>query len=547
MLKTNRPANTPVTIFPCPISKGYGIPAQQAWLLVKVYLIYRIILACLFVFLYYGRLGFSLTSIDNHLLFAFSSHSYFILTVISGICVIWRLTSYAAQAQLLIFTDIVILTLLMHACGGVNSGIGTLLAVSIAASGLLIGGRCTILFAALASLAVLTEQLVADYTDSFASTSYTYAGMLGAAFFTIAMLSYILAKRSEQTLQLADQQKLTIDKLEELNQYIIQHLQSGIIIINRQQTIQMANAASLQLVNLPLMPANLNDISENLSQAFAAWLADPTEQLVQLQLPNQSEIHCRFMVLPIVSEFFYMIILEDIALYNQRLQQSKLASLGRLTASIAHEIRNPLGAISHAGQLLSENPHLPVQDMRLTEIIQTNSIRVSQIINDILQLSKRTDSRREKVYLKPWLSHYLNNFMLEHGIGTDSFSLSRTGEPLCAFIDPGHLKQIMDNLCQNALKYGKPEDGPIIVQTFALKNAPCIEVVDNGSGISRKHIKHLFEPFFTTSASGTGLGLYLSKELAELNQAKLSYHLTEEKRSCFRLCLLDADHTKIEI
>jgi two-component system sensor histidine kinase PilS (NtrC family) len=105
----------------------------------------------------------------------------------------------------------------------------------------------------------------------------------------------------------------------------------------------------------------------------------------------------------------------------------------------------------------------------------------------------------------------------------------------------------MDNLCQNALKYGKSEAGPIIVQTFTLEKAPCIEVVDNGSGIIRKHIKHLFEPFFTTSASGTGLGLYISRELAELNQAKLSYHLTEEKRSCFRLCLLDADHTKIEI
>jgi two-component system sensor histidine kinase PilS (NtrC family) len=85
------------------------------------------------------------------------------------------------------------------------------------------------------------------------------------------------------------------------------------------------------------------------------------------------------------------------------------------------------------------------------------------------------------------------------------------------------------------------------LQTFTLKQAPCIEVIDNGAGISHEHIKHLFEPFFTTSASGNGLGLYISRELAELNQAKLSYHLTAEKRSCFRLCLLDADDTTIEI
>ncbi len=133
-----------------------------------------------------------------------------------------------------------------------------------------------------------------------------------------------------------------------------------------------------------------------------------------MQLLNQAEIHIRFMQLPTGNEFFYMIIIEDVTLYNQRLQQSKLASLGRLTASIAHEIRNPLGAISHAGQLLSENPHLSTQDQRLTQIIQTHSGRVNRIIDDILQLSRRTDSRREKVFLTPWLDNYLESVILEH-------------------------------------------------------------------------------------------------------------------------------------
>ena len=360
-------ANTTEIIFPCPLSKGYGIPARQAWLLLSVFLFYRLTLACLFIFLFYSRWGSSLISIDNSRLYSYSSYSYLILSVISATCIIWRLTGYTLQAQLLIFSDILILTLLMHACGGVNSGMGTLLGVSIASGGLLIGGRCAMFFAALASLAVLAEQIFADYTGSFQSTSYPYAGMLGASFFTIALLSYILAKRSEQTLQLADQQKHTIIKLEELNQYIIQHLQSGIIITNKNQTVQMANEASLRLLNLSALPINLGDISEHLSRAFESWLANPEQDFVLLQLSNRSEIHSRFMPLPTVHEFFYMIIFEDIALYNQRLQQSKLASLGRLTASIAHEIRNPLGAISHAGQLLSENPHLSTSGSALNE------------------------------------------------------------------------------------------------------------------------------------------------------------------------------------
>jgi two-component system sensor histidine kinase PilS (NtrC family) len=141
----------------------------------------------------------------------------------------------------------------------------------------------------------------------------------------------------------------------------------------------------------------------------------------------------------------------------------------------------------------------------------------------------------------------MSNFMLEQGTHTDTFKVLESNESLCAFIDPGHLKQIMDNLCQNALKYGKPEAGPIIVRILTVKQAPCIEIIDNGSGIHHDHLSHLFEPFFTTSSSGTGLGLYISRELAELNQAKLSYYLTEENRSCFRLCLQDANHTLIEI
>ena len=547
ILKTNMSANTPEIIFPCPLSKSYGIPARQAWLLLSVFLVYRLALASLFIFLLYNRSGTSFLSIADHRLYAYSSQIYLILSVISAVCIFWRLTSYALQAQLLIISDILILTLLMHACSGVNTSMSALLGVSIAAGGLLIGGRCAIFFAAVASLAVLAEQLFSDLNSSFQAASYTYIGILGASFFAIALLSHILAKRSEETLHLAEQQKNTIIKLEELNQYIIQHLQSGIIITTKNQQVQMANEASLRLLNLSAVPIKLSDISEHLAQSFERWLANPEQDHVLLPLSSQSEIHSRFMLLPTVHEFFYMVIIEDITFYNQRLQQSKLASLGRLTASIAHEIRNPLSAISHAGQLLSENPLLSIQDLRLTNIIQSNSKRVNRIIEDILQLSRRSDSRREKIYLRPWLTQYMSDFMLEQNLTVETFNLIHSDESLCAFIDTGHLKQIMDNLCQNALRYGKPELGSIILQSVNLRQTPCIEVIDNGSGIANEHINQLFEPFFTTSSSGTGLGLYISKELAELNQAKLSYYLTDENRSCFRLCLMDANHTQIEI
>jgi len=535
------PENNQTTIHPCPFSKGYGIPEKQAWLLLKVYFVYRLFLAGLFMSLYYGRIGPSLLGSFNSEMYHTSSTLYLLLTLISGLLIRTRLTGYGFQAQFLLFSDIVMLTLIMHASGGIKSGIGILLAVSVASGGVTIGGRCAMLFAAAASLLVLADEIYADITNSFATTSYTYAGMLGAAFLTIALLSYVLAKRSENLLELAAQHQQTIANLEELNHYIIQHLQTGIIITNRKQSVQLANTAALKMLNLAKKPLQLGDISVRLAEDFSDWLHDKNLDQSQLTLADQAEIRVRFMLLPTGGRAFYMLILEDVALYNQQVQQSKLASLGRLTASIAHEIRNPLSAISHAGQLLSENPNFSAQDQRLTQIIQANSQRVNQIIEDILQLSRRSASRRQKILLKPWLSHYLQTQTLDHRVEPKTFRLHIEHDALAAFIDPGHLKQILDNLCQNALIYGHPERGPILLHGYMADKSPCLEVIDNGPGIEREHLSHLFEPFFTTSNTGTGLGLFICKELAELNQAKLGYYLIDSQRSCFRLYLADAD------
>jgi two-component system sensor histidine kinase PilS (NtrC family) len=543
------PSKTPETIYPCPFSKSYGIPGQQAWLILKIYFIYRFILSCLLIILFHTHFGPSLLGSHNQQLFIISSGLFLILTLLSGIGIFWRLTRYSTQAQIVIFTDIIVITLIMHASGGVTSGLGMLLAVSIAAGGLLIGGRCAMLFAALASLAIMAEQVYATNINAFETTSYTYAGMLGAAFFTIALLSFILAKRSEQTEQLAKQRKHTISKLEKLNEYIIQHLQSGIIIVNAKQQVSLVNATALDLLGFSSQPETLEQIEPQLATDFGCWRVDAKRNFFFLQAKNKSntEVQVHFQALPASQETLYLIMLEDMAEYNQRLQQSKLASLGQLTASIAHEIRNPLGAISHAGQLLSECPGLTDQDKRLTDIIQTHTQRVNKIIEDILQLSKRNASKREKIALSEWLIDYLDKFVLENDLEEQQFSLSLADRSSFVLIDPGHLKQILDNLCWNALKYGNPERGKINIQSHNMQSEIVVEVIDPGSGVAADDIDHLFEPFFTTSSSGTGLGLYISRELAQLNQAKLSYHYTDQRQSCFRLSLVDANKNTIDI
>ena len=540
----------PDIIYPCPFSKGYGIPVEQAWSLLKVYFIYRFIVSSLFVILFYSHFGPSLLGTHDAQLYGFTSQIYWVLSILSGICAFWRLLSYTSQAQIIIFTDIIVITLMMHASGGINSGIGILLAVSIAAGGLLIGGRCALLFAALASLSILTEQIYAVRTHAFATTSFTYTGMLGASFFTIAYLSYFLAKQTEQSEKLAIQHKQTILNLEELNKYIIQHLQSGIIISNSQQQIKLCNEAAINIINIAdkkIRPALLSGISSQLSDCFQSWLNDITQDFAIINIATRNEIQVRFSVLKTQHETFHMIILEDISLYNQQLQQSKLASLGRLTASIAHEIRNPLGAISHAGQLLSEAPELSSQDQRLTEIIQSHCNRVNKIIEDILQLSRRRRSKKEKINLNQWVQTYLPNFLEESGSNPDSFKIDTKAIDLWIYMDVGHLKQIFDNLCSNALKYGNTSTDKIIIEISLSQNSPCIRLLDNGSKLDNETVNHLFEPFFTTSPTGTGLGLYISKELAELNQAKLSYAITDNDKSSFKLCLPPADSAMIEL
>lgn len=547
MVKTASPQHSS-TIHPCPFSKGYSIPYEQAWLLLKVYFVYRFMLSSVFLILFMTHSGPSILGSHNPQVFLFAATGYWLLTLFSGICTLWRVIGYSSQTQILLFTDIIFITVIMHTCGGIASGIGMLLAVSLAVGGLLVGGVCSMLFAALATLAILTEQIYAVQTNAFEKSAFTYAGILGAAYFTIAFLSYMLAVRTEQTERLAVEHKRTILKLEELNRYIVQHLQSGIIIFDNEQRISLINNAARNFLAIAETVKNLGDISEQLALEFAIWQMDRNQNIADILLPDSAKIYLRFKALPTQQETLYMLLLEDGSMYQQRLQQAKLASLGRLTASIAHEIRNPLGAISHAGQLLSECPTLDAQDKRLTEIIQTNTQRMNRIIEDILQLSRRNASKPEKFALRSWLSNYVDDFICQNDLDKMHCRLQfDDATDMYILMDSGHLKQILDNLCYNALKHGSAQKGGLLLKASRVNHFPVLDIIDNGPGVSPENREHLFEPFFTTSSTGTGLGLYISRELAELNQAKLSYHILAEHGSCFRLCLPDADHIRIGI
>ena len=226
----------------------------------------------------------------------------------------------------------------------------------------------------------------------------------------------------------------------------------------------------------------------------------------------------------------------------ERVQQSKLAALGRLSASIAHEIRNPVGAMSHAGQLLAESPNLGPDDHRLTDIIRNNSERVSTIINNVLQLSRREATKPTRLSLGDWLDEFLPEFSQTMQVPIEQIGVHEEPDDLEVRFDPSHLHQVVWNLCDNAIKYGEPRDGIKVEIKLARLNPsyrPYLEVADRGSGIEPSAADRIFEPFFTGRKGGTGLGLFIARELCQLNRAILLYEPRSGGGSVFRIVFSD--------
>jgi two-component system sensor histidine kinase PilS (NtrC family) len=237
-----------------------------------------------------------------------------------------------------------------------------------------------------------------------------------------------------------------------------------------------------------------------------------------------------------------LIFLEDTSLLTERVQQSKLAALGRLSASIAHEIRNPVGAMSHAGQLLAESANMSADDRRLTDIIRKNSERVSTIINNVLQLSRRESTRPARLMLGDWLEDFLAEFSQTMQVPIAELGVREESDELEVRFDPGHLHQVVWNLCDNAIKYGEPRDGIRVEIKLARLNPstrPYLEVADRGTGIEPEASDRIFEPFFTGRKGGTGLGLFIARELCQLNRAILLYEPRAGGGSLFRVVFSD--------
>ncbi|MES2771969.1 MAG: ATP-binding protein [Pseudomonadota bacterium] len=501
--------------------------SETHWQSLRYFNLYRLAIACLLIFsLVLYPSPFSVLGANQGAI-SIALTNLYLAAVLCALAVVYRYRQgFNWQLSLQVFTDILVMTLLMHHGGGVHSGVGILLLVTLAGAGLVGEGRLALLYAASATLALLLEQSYRALHYDFDASDFIQAGLLSSGFFAVAILARLLARRVIANELLAHQRGLALRNQVLISQCIIEEMQDGVLVLNQSGQIKQSNPRAATLLSLHNLAspgvAHQHIVFPELAAHFAAWQAAPSMDPVLIQAPSgNAQLSARF-VLTHSAQHDVLVFLEDTTRLQEKAQQIKLAALGRLTANIAHEIRNPLSAIQHASELLKEERRGDTQ-LRLLRIVLDNTHRLERIVTDVLELGRRDRAYPEWIELNTWLPLFVEEFVSKEKIDAAMIQLKQSSR-LTLYFDRAHLHQILWNLLNNALRYAQGHVGSIrlLVEESARPDYLNLSVTDDGCGISDAQCEHIFEPFFTTHSRGTGLGLYIARALAEANGASLS-------------------------
>ncbi|EGG95512.1 Two-component sensor PilS [gamma proteobacterium IMCC1989] len=516
--------------------------------LFTVYIYYRLAMGVLLAALFLSGLGQEFLGAGSPTVFIYTSYIYIGFCLFSlALMLMGVLKAKSAHIIFLLVIDFVALIQMIYTSDSMIGGLGYLLLIPMAIGGTFLRGKTSVALAAFASLLILFNSLL-NSLDSTNNNQYLFtAGLTGTALFIAAIVFRLLSKKLEKSEFLIEKQVQRAEYLQNISQRIIETIQAGIVVIDHQQEVLLINNAAEKLLSENTTFRQPQDIPA-LKSVLTAWQqkqVPPNEMTINME--GHHEIRVSFTQLPDPQINALMLFIEDEKRINQEAQQIKLASLGRLTSSIAHEIRNPLGAISHASQLLDESEYIHRSDQELLRMIQVNSQRIDQTINNILQFSRRKQSSPEMINLCEWVSTFCSNYQSQH---TSQIICSMSKDHIYGRIDPNHLQQIITNLVDNGIRHGKKQNtkGVIYINVGINEHSklPYIDVLDEGDGIKDTDLNQIFEPFFTTKTSGSGLGLYLCKELCEANKADILYlQKTDTQKSCFRLTFNDSKQKNI--
>jgi two-component system sensor histidine kinase PilS (NtrC family) len=511
--------------------------------MLRLYHLYRLVIGISLVLLISSDMDNRLLELADGELFRAGSWLYLVFNLVVSLT--FGNAHRSAKVFSLSMADIVLLSGLFYAGGGTASGIGNLMIASVAMSNLLLRGRLGLLIAALASIGIIYLTFYLSFTRPAGPNDYVQAGSLGVLCFAVALIVQGLSHLLRTSETLAEQRASDVTNLEELNALILQRMRTGILVLDTQHRVQLANQGALALFGKPALAGQLISVhAPDLIERLLQWRVNPALRVKSIKLkPDGPPVQVSFIALSRNTGQQTLVFLEDLSQIAQQAQQLKLAALGRLTAGIAHEVRNPLGAISHAGQLLQESDALNDPDRRLVQIILDQSKRMNLVIENVLQLSRRRPAEPLMLDLKAWLSDFVEEFMAT-APSHHRLHIEQVDGLVETRMDPHQLTQVVTNLVQNGLRYSglNHTTAQVWLKLGVDKNSglPVLEVVDDGPGFAPEKLQHIFEPFFTTETKGTGLGLYISRELCEGNRAHLDYRPVAQGGSCMRITFAHA-------
>ena len=507
--------------------------------------LYRMLVAALFALLAFGSLPEDWVTLSRPGLAALVAAVYLICALLLLLHGRRQDRPLFGQVVLGVVLDIVATVLMVHSVTHLQTGIAMTLIVTFGAAAVLLPLRTTLVLAVTAGVLLLGEYAAARVGMGFDRRSLIEIIVCALGYLAMAKLGDLVGRQMRETHVLAQQRGVEVESLAQINDLVIRRMRTGVLVVDVAGIVHLHNEAAWHLLGQPGADRLvLGEVAPELAQRLFQWRMDDNRndgKPIHMG-PDLPDVIPRFAGLGASQELF-VIFLDDTSMVARRAEEMTLSNLGRLSASIAHEIRNPLAAISYSAQLLEESPDLPEADKRLVEIVLNHCQRMNGIIENVLNLSRRERSRPESIDAAQWVLRFVDEYKANHYIDSTELRAASQGKHLNAMVDPQQLDQVVSCLVQNAINHGhlpgEPARITIAARRLGESGPTLIEVLDRGPGIPPKVAATIFEPFVTTHEHGTGLGLYIARQLCEANQARLEY-VPMAGGSCFRITLAHA-------
>ena len=517
------------------------------WRLLTELAVYRILLISLLLVLIQGDLIGNWLGVTDPAHLRLVLIGYGLMAMLLILPLVRRRSDVATLALAQGVVDTLGVALILSASGGLATGLGLLLIPAIAAAAAAMPGRWALALAGGAASALVAQELVRHSAGGVGlhvtPLQLSLLILHVVALTTSALAVSQIAQRARGAEKLVRQVGGELERLASLSRRIVDMLPIGVAVTDANRRLVLTNAAGARLLDIapvspgaphgpgetpPLLPTFPVGLGERFEDWQATGLYDETPFGAPPGAPAAT-LAARFSALP---DDLVLIQLEDAERLRAQTQAAKLTALGRLSANIAHEIRNPLAAIQGAAQLLEETITEPL-DRRLLATILKHTTRINRIVGDVLGLTRPDPTQSRVLPLGPWLHGALRTYVESHPGGRlPTLELAPEAATLVVRTDPDQLQQVLVNLTDNVWLHARPASGELARARWCLalehgtggpRPRLALDVFDDGIGMTPAEAERAFEPFHTTSASGTGLGLYLARELAALNGASLTY------------------------